>query len=405
MKKTLLTMLLLFIALTGLKAQIILPPPGGGSCNTGITGNIIDHTTSYNCNQYVRAAIIQGSVNMTSGVPNSPGTLSSLNQYAIASSDDFIRVCNKNDADAMAADGFDHSLVMLNGGFYNSSGTLGDFASTPGFGSKLYEHSTPGHGTSVCDDDYNFYAKTTDMYISGSSTFNIYGNNTYNLVNKPSYVNSVNWVFDTNIFEVVSQSSTQLVLKEKCDSDYSNVSNSLIYAELSTSCLTADGGYKPKIKKYVTTNYSSSSCTGTLNCGSLYTFNSVSAGATNYINMNADSWTWVKTQGSASYTVSDGGKNLQFSVPSGSATFNAYNSSCNLTFTFSAGYGYAPNMEFTLEDQVIRSYSVVSLSSYKVVRDGTFTGKEGKKEVTRGLPRGFYAVTIDGKTKKVFVTN
>ncbi|MCE7865112.1 MAG: hypothetical protein DYG99_16385, partial [Bacteroidetes bacterium CHB5] len=77
-------------------------------------------------------------------------------------------------------------------------------------------------------------------------------------------------------------------------------------------------------------------CTGTLNQGPLYTFNTVPGGS-NQVEMYLSSWTWVKTSGSASYSTSNGGKNMTFSISSGYSTFNAYNASCNLTFTFCKG--------------------------------------------------------------------
>ncbi|MEQ8574381.1 MAG: hypothetical protein RIB63_09985, partial [Fulvivirga sp.] len=69
-----------------------------------------DKTGSYNCHAYVRGALVAKKVNLTTGAPQNIN-FSSLGQNTIQFDNNFIRVCNISDADAIAhlPTGSDHS--------------------------------------------------------------------------------------------------------------------------------------------------------------------------------------------------------------------------------------------------------------------------------------------------------
>lgn len=113
------------------------------------------------------------------------------------------------------------------------------------------------------------------------------------------------------------------------------------------------------------------------------------SGGTNNVQMFLSSWTWVKTSGNASWSTSNGGKNMSFSISSGCATFNAYNAGCNLTFTFCRGSSLMSNNEFVVFD----------MSQSKIVKQGKLEeGMEETKQLLEGLPNGHYVVYLNGTT-------
>lgn len=122
-------------------------------------------------------------------------------------------------------------------------------------------------------------------------------------------------------------------------------------------------------------------CTGALNNGPLYTFNMVPTGP-NQINMYHNSWTWVKTSGSATWSSSNGGKNMTFTINLGCSTFNAYNTSCNVTFTFCKGSMW---------------YIIFDAESMIIVKQGTTNSAEGLEVHLNSLPSGTYILDIDGR--------
>lgn len=129
-------------------------------------------------------------------------------------------------------------------------------------------------------------------------------------------------------------------------------------------------------------------CTGTLNGGPLYSFNYVSSGS-NQVVMYLNSWTWVKTSGNASWSTSNGGKNMTFTISSGCATFNAYNSNCNVTFTFCKSSSFA-------------TYTVLDMKNLEVIREGKIEDTAEINSLLNELPSGDYVINIDGtKTRYV----
>lgn len=131
-------------------------------------------------------------------------------------------------------------------------------------------------------------------------------------------------------------------------------------------------------------------CTGTLNGGALNTFNMVPTGP-NQVVMYLSSWTWVRTSGTASWSTSNGGKNMTFTISSGCSTFNAYNASCNLTFTFCKGSSFS-------------SYTVMDMKTMKVIKEGTGEGVD-INTILAELPVGSYVINVDGNTTRYIKSN
>lgn len=379
------------------------------SClNPGDDG-ILDYTTSYNCHQYVRAALLgTNQVYLTSGEPYSGASIGSFNSTKIKNSDDFIRVFNQSYAQAFSMENYDHSVLVLDGGFYTT--TIGDFASTPGVGSYLYKHSHVAYSTGDCD--YRMFATTKDYSITGSTytvnegataTFYLTDNSPNNL---SSLLSSVTWSVNTSYLEIVSFNSSSITVRGKCGSGVSGAKTAYIHAELTNSGMTGSD-YKPVIKRDITVNCVAS-CTGTLNGGYLYTFNTIQANTDYDVLMDEGSWTWVKTSGTTNYWYSSlSGKKLEFSVPSGCVTFNGYNSNCNITLTFCAYGGFymqgLPNLNNTGPEAVNSiDYSIVSMSSGKVVRSGCVAAVD-QAELIKGLDPGLYVLNINGDKKKILV--
>lgn len=140
MKKYILLLLILFISLIKIFGQ----------CNNGTGSNIYTKQASYNCHQYVRAALIGNYVNLTTGVP-----VSNENQFTslystgtITTDQNFIRVCSSSDAKAVVpvGNGADHSSIILNNGI---------FSSTPnGSTQYIYTHQNPRTFTTACSEEY-----------------------------------------------------------------------------------------------------------------------------------------------------------------------------------------------------------------------------------------------------------
>ena len=77
---------------------------------------------------------------------------------------------------------------------------------------------------------------------------------------------------------------------------------------------------------------------------------------------------------------------MTFSISSGCSTFNAYNASCNLTFTFCKGSSFMGDNTFIVFD----------LINSKVVKEGQLENAEDTKSLLDGLPKGHYVVYING---------
>ena len=325
---------------------------------------------NYNCYQYTRAALLQGKVNMATGVPSNENTFGSIPNTTIIGDQNFIRVCNVADAKAVAFQNAGHSVIKMNDGRFAFT-----FDLYPYVESSIY----PDAGSQACDGDEQYYDAIPNIAVSGNSAVNQGQNITLTLTNNgqslPSYLqlDDGNWVFNTNHFDLVSKSSTSITLKAKDVTGYFDVTYNLL-----TGC-NGSANYRIKTVQVLP------NCTGTLNQGPLYTFNTVPGGS-NQVEMYLSSWTWVKTSGSASYSTSNGGKNMTFSISSGCSTFNAYNASCNLTFTFCKG-------SFLMGDN---TFVVFDLINSKVVKEGQLENAEDTKQVLDGLPKGHYVVYLNG---------
>ena len=132
-------------------------------------------------------------------------------------------------------------------------------------------------------------------------------------------------------------------------------------------------------------------CTGTLDGGSLYSFNYVTAGTHN-VEMHLNSWTWVKTSGSASWSTSGGGKNMTFTISSGCVSFNTYNASCNQYFTFCKSSWFS-------------GYIITDMKTLKVIKQGKVKDAAEINALLAELPEGDYVVNIEGNTTRYKKSN
>jgi hypothetical protein len=347
--------------------------------------------TSYNCHQYVRAALIGGYVNMTTGVPSNECAFSSYSSGNISSGDNnFIRVCNNSEAQAIVpvGNGADHSGIILSGGFPNGSG-FGDFAATPNGSSALFRHGDPESFTTACT--HQVYAVIANVIVSGPSGLNPGTSGTYT-INLPSYItaDANRWSVDPNFFTINSQNNTSITVTAKTGTG----GTGYIRATLTTACVGA--GFKPVKEKLVSVL---ADCGGTINGSQLNTFNTVSSGAANTVSMNASSFTWVKNSGNTNYWYTgSGGKFMYFSISSGCATFNAYGSGCNLTRTFCAS---GARQSTHLNN--VSNFKVLDLHTGKVQSDGVLADPGDMSSITEKLPPGFYVIYVDGVRKKIVI--
>lgn len=396
-----------------------LRPPGeswSDDCeNTGIVGTVLDNNPNYNCNQYVRAALIHGKVNMDDGKPiGSSSSFSGYNQFAIgeSGSNDFIKIgpAYMDMAKAKAANGWDHALVILNGRFDNPDGTRGDFASTPGFFEKLYGHWKQGHGTSVCE--YDFYdtvhsgigiTGATDAYTGVITRY------TLDVPSSIPYITGAEWEVDESIFDIIAETDFYIEVRPK-NSIPQNVHNTYVRAGLRTAEIDNEGGNKPLIERSINAYFNPFTCSGLINSTQLYTWNIVHYYATNNITMNTGGWSWTVTSGTTySWNVSSGpqgsGQNVSFQMPYGCINVMATNgpSNCSQTFTFCAYNSPPPSArtENNLTSEI--DYKVTRLDNKSLVKTGCIKSTEDESAITRGLPPGMYVITVNGKRKKVKV--
>lgn len=381
------TMKNLLILLIGV--LLVMPDYSNAQC-TNPNGDVITGSLSnYNCHQYVRAALINNWVNLDDGTPNPIHESSIQGTVAtgpIETDDNFIRVCSNEHAKAISTVGFSHSAIVRTGGFVTND--LGYFASTPNTGSQVYRQGHARSFTPSCT--HKLYSTTTGITISGPSSINLNATQVYTVVGLPSYA-TVSWQPLPGSLQLISSTATSITVKGIGSGSGS------IQLKLNTSCM--DGtDHRPIKSKAVTVM---ADCGGTLNGGSLYTFNTVGAGSANQVIMNASSWTWVKTSGNTSYWyTTSGGKNLFFAVPSGCATFNAYGSGCNLTMTFCAYGGYMMAQEPATQSI---DYKVLDIQSSKVVKEGTLSSSTDSDDPMAGLPAGFYVLVMNGQRKKMVI--
>jgi len=329
---------------------------------------------NYNCYQYTRAALLYDNVSLSSGYPSNEGNFSGYTGSTIIGDQNFIRVCSLSQAKAVAFLEAGHAAIKLNDGRFAFT-----FDQYPYVETSYY----PDAGSLACDGDEQYYDAIPNIAISGGTQVTQGQNITLTLTNAgqalPSYLQLSlnNWVFDDEYFDEVSKTNTSVTLKARTLTGTTNITYNLF-----TGC-NGNANFKTKSIQVLP------NCTGTLNQGPLYTFNMVPAG-TNQVAMFLSSWTWVKTSGNASWSTSNGGKNMTFSISSGCATFNAYNASYNLTFTFCRGSSLISDNTFVVFD----------LINSMVVKEGQLEEAEGSKSLLDGLPKGHYVVYLNGTSKQ-----
>lgn len=339
---------------------------------------------SYYCHQYVKGALLGNMVDMATGLPTSPENNFLTYSGEVATDPNFIQVC-VNDAKAIVPSPLGstayHSAIKLNNGI---------FASTPDASSQsIYSHQSATAFTTACPQDVQYYSTIPNVTISGTSATNQGMQFTLTLTNNgqpfPSFIQLADfeWRYnDTgNFFTVVpgTQTATSITLKANNLTGYADVKY-----RLKTAC-NGNNFFRTKTIQILP------NCTGTLNGGSLHTFNYVPSGS-NQIVMFLNSWTWVKTSGNASWSTSNGGKNMSFTVSSGCATFNAYNSSCNLTFTFCKSSSFS-------------AYTVMDMKTLRVIKEGKVENLEEINALLDELPSGGYIINIDGNTTRYVKSN
>lgn len=187
--------------------------------------------------------------------------------------------------------------------------------------------------------------------------------------------------FDINYFSEVpnTKTATSITLKADTIPGFSDVTYQLI-----TGCNGND--FKRAKTIQVLPN-----CTGTLDGGSLYSYNYVTAGTHN-VKMHLNSWTWVKTSGNASGSTSGGGKNMTFTISSGCVSFNTYNASCNQYFTF-------------CKSSWSSGYIIMDMKSLKVIKEGKVKDTAEINALLAELPEGDYVVNIEGNTTRYKKSN
>lgn len=350
------------------------------SCSNPPGDYLHTKNASYNCYQYTRAALLHNNVNLSSGYPSNEGSFPGYTVSTIIGDQNFIRVCSLSQAKAVAFLEAGHSVIKLNDGRFAFT-----FDGYPDVETSFFSDASSG----ACDGDEQYYDAIPNIAVSGGSQVNQGQNITLTLTNNgqglPSYLqlNDANWAFNTNHFDLVSKSSTYITLKAKLVTGYFDVTYNLY-----TGC-NGNANFRTKSIQVMP------NCTGTLNQGPLYTFNMVPGGS-NQVVMYLSSWTWVKTSGNASWSTSNGGKNMNFSISSSCSTFNAYNASCNLTFTFCLGSSLMGGDE----------YVVVDFSNSKIVKQGQLEeGVDEIKEILEGLPNGHYVVYLNGTSKQYVKSN
>jgi hypothetical protein len=311
------------------------PTSKTGGCTATTGSPKYAKTGGYNCHQYVRAALVNNKVDLSTGQPQAID-FSNLASTTIQTDANFIRVCEQANADAIAHIDGDHSALRINGRYYYSY---------PG-GTHIWESiSALNYGTAC---DFEYYAAIPDVTITGPVITN--GNYKFTLANRGlhSYIlsDASRWTYPTTRFTKVSQTDTELIIKP-----LSGVwGNQTVSATINTSatqstssCAKGGQGILTATRNVPVRNHSfyvSPDCGGTidpntLTATSLNTVNSVKAG-THKVVMNSSNFTWVRTGGMASYTTTNSGKEMTFTLSSGSVTFNVYGSGCNLNVTFYA---------------------------------------------------------------------
>jgi hypothetical protein len=353
-----------------------------GQCQYRSGSPIHTKQASYFCHQYVKAALLGNWVDMATGIPTHPENNFLSYSGEIATDPNFIRVCSINDAKAIVPAPFGntayHSAIKLNNGI---------FASTPDASDpNIYTHQSATAFTTACPQDVQYFAAIPHIMVSGALAVNPGTQFTLTLTNNgqpfPSFIQLSNnsWRINEtgNYFTEVSRTATSITLIANCLPGFSEVKYRLV-----TGC-NGDNFFRTKTIQILPT------CSGTLNGGALNTFNVVPTGP-NQVVMCLSSWTWVRTSGTASWSTSNGGKNMTFTINSGCSTFNAYNANCNLTLTFCKGSSFS-------------AYTVMDMKTLKVIKEGTVESADINALLSE-LPPGSYIINLDGNTTRYVKSN
>lgn len=83
---------------------------------------------------------------------------------------------------------------------------------------------------------------------------------------------------------------------------------------------------------------------------------------------------------------------MTFTISSGCSTFNAYNASCNLTFTFCKGSSFS-------------SYTIMDMKTLRVIKEGMIENATEINAQLNDLPSGSYVINIDGNTIRYLKSN
>lgn len=340
----------------------------------------------YYCHQYVKAALLGGWVDLATGIPTHDENDFFDFSDQVATDQNFIRVCSLSQArvvvPAPAGDTYAHSALILNNG---------TFASTPsGSSDWIYNYTNPRALTTACLGEEQYYSAIPNIVVYSSvSAVNQGMQITLTLTNNgqpfPSFLQLADnqWVINEtgNFFTVVpgTKTATSITLMANSLTGFSAVKYRLV-----TGC-NGNNFFRTKTIQILP------NCTGTLNGGALNTFNMVPTGP-NQVVMYLSLWSWVRTSGNASWSTSNGGKNMTFTISSGCSTFNAYNASCNLTFTFCKGSSFS-------------SYTVMDMKTLKVISEGMVENSTEINTMLNDLPSGSYVINIDGNTIRYLKSN
>lgn len=375
--------------------------PVSTTTNFGTTAPVDTRYSYINCHQYVRTALLNNAVNMSDGTFSS-SNISSDSGWISTDSENFVKVCRKEYAEAISFSGIsgqpDHSALVLSGGII--SGSYGDFASTPGANSYVYRHGHvsmfSGGGTK-----YNYYAALPK--ITGSSSISSGQTKSYNFPNK-DYIAAISWSVSSPSLTITSSNGATANVKAVCNSGSGNY---YVQATLTIK----DSGETVTIKKMVNVSCGPpASCfSNTIDGNTLNTFNYVSPG-TNHKVLMGSSRSWNKSSGYVNYwNTLNSGKEMNFSISSGCATFTASSGTCgSQTFTFCASSYRSYGSGNTKDTEVLSGIETVPFTIYnfsgQIIREG-MTATAGGSSPLESLPDGFYILKINGITEKVYVKN
>ena len=391
-----LSVVVCFISLNSFSQNCGLDPwPGCNPPGYGTTPPIESYAP-YNCNQYVRAGVIEGLIDLSDGHLKSGVSANYIKNNVTASAihnDNMWIEVPQQYGQAISTHAADHSALIL----AESSSYPFAFASTPGYSSPLYSHSFPSAGSGSCG--YDYYAYMDGLSYSGSTSSMSDGvTRQFRFYNKPSYV-TITWQVGPGLtITGGGNGHTYINVKATCGSN--NVS-SYVRGVLSTSCTNSSS--QRTFSKNFTVNKCPVDCGGTINGSTLYTFNYVSQ-SVNHIDMNNNqSWTWVKNSGSVNYWYTqNSGRDVYFSLnPGGYVAFSAWTSGCNNSYSFSRSY-YGNQLLDSPEELPVQ----VEYNIYDMASGVTSSGKVPQKDlenIKKGLPPGLYVITIGDKKEKVLV--